>query len=71
MRSPCCDPDLTRANWLKLDAATLGLRSDIPATWQSKQAGMQTGGSDMAWATLEDFSRVEGESITAPFQVRA
>lgn len=71
MRSPCCDPDLTRANWLKLDAAALGLRSDIPATWQSKQPGMQTGGSDMAWATLEDFSRVEGESITDPSQVRA
>ncbi|WP_217535048.1 cryptochrome/deoxyribodipyrimidine photo-lyase family protein [Vibrio cholerae] len=74
MRSPCCDPDLTRAHWLKLDAAALGLRSDIPATWQSKQAGMQTGGSDMAWATLEDFFVRRGReyyrSISSPSLAR-
>ncbi len=42
-----------------LDAEALGCSFSPPSSWLSKCKGMQTGGSRLAWKTLEDFFIVE------------
>ncbi|MFH4488691.1 deoxyribodipyrimidine photo-lyase [Vibrio diabolicus] len=53
-----------------LDAETLGCSFSPPSSWLSKCKGMQTGGSRLAWKTLEDFFHRRGRdyyrSISSP-----
>jgi len=53
-----------------LDAESLGCAFSPPSSWLSKCKGMQTGGSQLAWKTLEDFFNRRGRdyyrSISSP-----
>ncbi|MDF5507170.1 FAD-binding domain-containing protein, partial [Vibrio parahaemolyticus] len=53
-----------------LDAEALGCSFSPPSSWLSKCKGMQTGGSRLAWKTLEDFFHRRGRdyyrSISSP-----
>ncbi|CCQ10557.1 Cryptochrome [Pseudoalteromonas luteoviolacea B = ATCC 29581] len=54
MRKPVLTPNLEQANWCTLPIES-EKKWDIPYTWQTKARGIQTGGSELAWRTLEDF----------------
>ncbi|MCS0430057.1 cryptochrome/deoxyribodipyrimidine photo-lyase family protein [Vibrio diabolicus] len=53
-----------------LDAESLGCAFSPPSSWLTKCKGMQTGGSQLAWKTLEDFFHRRGRdyyrSISSP-----
>ncbi len=62
MRSPLATVHLKKEHLLPCSEKTLSLPCHIPNAWRSKTQGMQTGGSDLAWKTLDDFFERRGKN---------
>ncbi|EMD1175412.1 deoxyribodipyrimidine photo-lyase [Vibrio harveyi] len=60
MRSPIEEVELESASLITLDVEALGFTFTPPPSWLEKVKGMQTGGSSLAWQTLEDFFQRRG-----------
>ncbi|MGR5109562.1 FAD-binding domain-containing protein [Vibrio jasicida] len=62
--------DLESASLITLDVDALGCSFTPPPSWLEKIKGMQTGGSSLAWQTMEDFFQRRGRdyyrSISSP-----
>ena len=71
MRAPLADIDLEAITWYEIDTPTLS----IPASWQTPQKGIQTGGPTLAWKTLDSFYEGRGKdyyrSISSPLSSRS
>ncbi|MEF1173602.1 deoxyribodipyrimidine photo-lyase [Vibrio sinaloensis] len=61
MRAPLAEPQLDHARWVNLEGIEAHMRFSPPLEWQGKANGMQTGGSQLAWKTLDDFFRRRGK----------
>ncbi len=61
MRAPIEPVVLNKETLVSLDAAQLNLEFTPPDSYLNKHQGMQTGGSDVAWKTLEDFFQRRGK----------
>ncbi|CZF77785.1 FAD-binding domain-containing protein [Grimontia marina] len=61
MRAPVVTPNLEAAAFINNQPAHM-TEFVPPATWQSKQRGMQTGGPTLAWKTLHSFYEGRGKS---------
>ncbi|WP_061007664.1 deoxyribodipyrimidine photo-lyase [Vibrio sp. CUB2] len=70
MRAEIEDIDLESASLITLDVDALGCSFAPPPSWLEKIKGMQTGGSSLAWQTMEDFFQRRGRdyyrSISSP-----
>lgn len=62
--------DLESAPLITLDAEALGCSFTPPPSWLEKIKGMQTGGSSLAWQTMEDFFNAEDAIIIEVFLAR-
>ncbi len=60
MRAEIDDIDLERASLITFNAEALGCSFTPPPSWLEKIKGMQTGGSSLAWQTMEDFFQRRG-----------
>ncbi|MCB5163080.1 cryptochrome/deoxyribodipyrimidine photo-lyase family protein [Marinomonas algarum] len=72
MRAPLIDVSLEGVDWVDLgDDQT----SSLPDSWKHPQKGMQTGGSTLAWRTLESFYESRGKdyyrSLSSPLSSRS
>ncbi|AUI87986.1 deoxyribodipyrimidine photolyase [Vibrio azureus] len=74
MRAPLCNTVLNASSLHYLEPDEFGLAFAPPANWLVKIRGMQTGGSRLAWQTLEDFFTRRGKkyycSISSPSESR-
>lgn len=72
MRSPIVEPDLD-VDWLSFNHDNK-FHFPLPAHWLEKVKGYQTGGSTLAWQTLNDFFQRRGKdyyrSISSPMASR-
>ncbi|CAH7285597.1 Cryptochrome-like protein cry2 [Vibrio chagasii] len=70
MRAPIEKNQLTAESLHTLDAEELKFEIEPPPAWLTKVKGIQTGGSALAWATLNDFFERRGRdyyrSISSP-----
>lgn len=72
MRAPIVDVPLEKAHWFGLKGNP---QPDLPESWKSPQKGMQTGGSTLAWRTLDSFYDTRGKdyyrSLSSPLTSRS
>ncbi|WP_194435772.1 cryptochrome/deoxyribodipyrimidine photo-lyase family protein [Vibrio fluminensis] len=75
MREPITPIDLTLAPLTTLNAKQLKCKFTPDIAWLNKEQGMQTGGSTLAWQTLDDFFNRRGKeyycNISSPTASRS
>ncbi|EDP59678.1 deoxyribodipyrimidine photo-lyase [Vibrio sp. AND4] len=60
MRAAIRNPELKNASLISLSNDTLNCSFTPPPSWTVRTKGMQTGGSSVAWQTLDDFFQRRG-----------
>ncbi|WP_114766800.1 cryptochrome/deoxyribodipyrimidine photo-lyase family protein [Vibrio rhodolitus] len=75
MREPIAPITFTHTSLLTLNSERLKCQFTPPDPWLTKTGGMQTGGSTLAWQTLDDFFSRRGKnyycSISSPTASRS
>ncbi|GAL33604.1 cryptochrome [Vibrio maritimus] len=75
MREPIESPDIEHGSLIPLELVDFDEEDLTPASWKSRKKGIQTGGSTLAWQTLESFFQDRGRhyyyQISKPLESRS
>ncbi|GAL27125.1 cryptochrome [Vibrio variabilis] len=75
MRAPIESTDFKSTSFVPLELLDFDEEKHTPESWTTKQKGMQTGGTTLAWQTLESFFQERGRhyyyQISKPLESRS
>ncbi|MGR5095615.1 deoxyribodipyrimidine photo-lyase/cryptochrome family protein [Vibrio maritimus] len=75
MRAPIESTDLKHNSFVPLELLDFDEEKHTPESWTTKQKGIQTGGTTLAWQTLESFFQERGRhyyyQISKPLESRS